>query len=210
MTPDDQTGKAEFFRQRNFFEKLCDARTLLNRKNYASDSPLLENAAVSDFAKIKDILDDLQDNGIVADWIIGGGTAVMFYSEVIPTIDVDVFARYSAPSILAPLQDVYAYLTGKYDATAVGGMLRIGGLYLQFLPADSGNPVDAAAVRHPHIVKGGLRLFELEYLICSMLHVGARKYLPRLALIKTENRYDGKKLAGLLRQFGLELAWQRI
>ncbi len=200
-------AKEEFFRQRTLAEKLCDARTLLNRRRQFRNEPLLATVGEPDLERVKVILDDLEEGGFISDWIIGGGTAVMYYSEVIPTIDIDVFARYGLTSPLAPLTRVYEHLIASYNAKAEGEMIRVGGIYLQFLPADSGNPVDAEAVKHPNIVSGGLRLFGLEYLICSMLQIGSRKYLPRLALIKTENRFDREKLDGLLKKFGLENKW---
>jgi len=210
LTNYNTTNKSEFFSKRNFFEKLCDARTLLNRRNYLQDKPLIENVSVSDFSKIKDIMDDLQDNGFIEDWIIGGGTAVMYYADAIPSIDVDIFAHYTSTSFLAPLSEVYEYLIDKYKAKIDSDMIKIGGLYLQFLPADSSNPVDTEATKHPNIVKGGLRLFEFEYLICSMLYVGSKKYIPRLSLIKMECRHDEKKLNKLLKKFGLEKEWEDV
>lgn len=203
-------NKADFIEQRTFFEKLCDARTLLNRKNYLQDKPLLEETTVHDFSKIKVIMDDLQDNGFIEDWTIGGGTAVMYYANAIPSIDVDIFAHYTSTSFLAPLSEVYEYLIDKYKAKVEKEMIKIGSLYLQFLPADSNNPVDTEATKHPNIIKGGLRLFEFEYLICSMLYVGSKKYIPRLSLIKSEELYDEKKLIRLLKKFGLEKEWEDV
>lgn len=203
-------SKSDFFKRRSLAEKLCDARTLLNRKRYFRSEPLLENVLESDFERVREILNDLQDKGLISEWIIGGGTAVMYYSDVVPTIDIDVFARYAAPSFLAPLSEVYEYLIGTYHAKIEAELIRIGSLYLQFLPADSTNPVDAEATRYPCMIRDGVRLFELEYLVCSMLYVGSKKYLPRLALIKSESRYDAAKLAGLMKKFGLEEKWESI
>jgi len=203
-------SKEEFFKQRSLAEKLCDARTILNRKRFLRNESVLENVVESDLLRFKAIMDDLEESSLVSDWIIGGGTAVMYYSEVVPTIDIDVFARYAAKSFLAPLSEVYAHLVEKHNTRFEAEMVRIGSLYLQFLPADSGNPADAEAVRHPKIIQDGLRLFELEYLICSMLHVGSRKYLSRLTLIKSESRYDEAKLIGLLKTFGLEQKWESL
>lgn len=203
-------SKKRFFNQRSLGKKLCDARILLNRKRFFRNEPLLEKVIESDFIMVPEILNDLEENGLLSGWIVGGETAVMYYSDVVPTVDIDVFARYAAPSFLAPLSKVYEYLFAKYHAKIEAEMIRIGGIYLQFLPVDSNNPVDAEAARHPNSIPSGLRLFQLEYLICSMLYVGSKKYLPRLAFIKAENMYDAVKLSGLLLKFGLGERWEKI
>ena len=204
------TRKEEFFRNRSLSEKLCDARTLLNRRQDFRGLQLYEKLDASDFEDMKVILDDLRDQGLISEWVIGGGTAVMYYTDAIPSVDVDVFAYYPHTSALAPLSRVYECLITAYGAKIKEEMINVGGIYFQFLPSDSKNPVDAEAARHPNTVKGGLKIFGFEYLICSMLYVGSRKYISRLMTIKAEQSYDDKKLSELLKKFRLEKQWEAI
>lgn len=202
--------KKKFLEGRTFFEKLCDSRTLLNRKRWLNDQPLLESVDEKDLDKVKKILDDLQDKNIIGDWVIGGGTALIYYTDAIPTIDIDVFSYYTSASIFAPLGDLYEYMKDKYSAEVDGEAIKVNGLYLQFLPADSTNPVDEEAVKHPLIIKNGLKIFKLEYLICSMLYLKSQKYMRRLPIVKDEQKYDEQALRKLLKKFNLEKEWEKI
>jgi|GEM_PF-2246990 len=203
-------SKKRFLESRTFFERLSDSRQLLNRKLWYQDKPLLENVSEGDFDKIKKVLDDLQSQGIIKDWIIGGGTALMYYTDAVPTIDIDIFSYYTSASFMRPFGDLYEYLSTKYGAVPQDEMIKVGNLYLQFLPTDSTNPVDEEAVKHPNIIKHGLRIFQLEYLICSMLYLGLPKYVKRLETIKAENKYDFETLKELLKKFRLEKKWDKI
>lgn len=203
-------SKKSFLESRSFFEKLCDARTLLNRRLWMQQKPLLESVSESDFSNIKKILDDLQKQKIIGDWIIGGGTALTYYTSAIPTIDIDVFSYYTSATIFRPFGDLYDYLIEKYDAKPKGEMIEVKGLYLQFLPADSTNPVDEEAVKHPVVIHGGLKIFSLEYLICSMIYLGSPKYKERISRLKKEKKYDETTLVSLLKKFGIEKEWSKI
>jgi hypothetical protein len=202
--------KAQFFKERAFYTKLCDARTLVNRHRYFHNETLLEKVEPEDFEKVKEILDDLQGQGIIGDWIIGGGAAVTYYTLAIPSIDIDIFSTYQASSMFEPYGKLYSYLAKKYGARVEAEMIVIDGLYLQFLPSDSSSPVDVEAQQHPLITEDGLRLFELEYLICSMLYLGTPKYKIRLQHLKAEAQYDEEKLRRLLLKFGLDTKWRVI
>lgn len=204
------TRKDQFFRERPFFEKLCDGRELLNRQRYFRDLPVYESVDPEDFAKAGKVLEELQENGIIGNWIIGGGTALTYYTTSIPTIDVDVFAYYTAGSMFEPFGQLYPYLIENYGAKVDHEMIKVGKVYFQFLPLDTDNPVDAEAVKHPNVVKGGIRIFKLEYIICSMLYLKAPKYDPRLVLLKSEKQYDEKELRKLLKKFDLEEEWDDV
>lgn len=206
----DLRDKNFFFRSRKYHEKLADARRILNRRQYAQKKTLFEKVEPEDFEQVKIILDDLQSKGIIGEWAIGGGAAVTYYTLAIPSIDIDVFSTYAGSSLLMPFGDLYPYLIKTYGAVAEGDMLRIKGLYLQFLPAESSNPVDAEAVKDPRILEDGMRIFKLEYLICSMLYLRSPKYQARLLHLKVEHQYDEQELRKLLQKFGLEERWDRI
>ena len=42
-------AKDEFFTTRSFIEKLTDARTLVNRKRFSEDEPMLDEVCAQDF-----------------------------------------------------------------------------------------------------------------------------------------------------------------
>ena len=57
------------------------------------------------------ILNRMQDEGLVAQYAVGGATAVLFYAEPSRTYDLDMFVTLEAfgNDVLAPLSRVYEW-----------------------------------------------------------------------------------------------------
>jgi hypothetical protein len=100
------------------------------------------------FADILRLLERLKDEGIVADYAIGGAMAANFWDEAVATQDLDVVVVFPAPvSPLDPLRPIFDRLpVTTYPRR--GGHIEIAGVPVQFLPAWS--PLAARAVREAH------------------------------------------------------------
>ncbi|HPH03785.1 MAG TPA: hypothetical protein PK297_12600, partial [Spirochaetota bacterium] len=90
MTNEHHDKKYDFFKSRSFAEKMCDSRVLVNRKLLFEKQPLLDQVEQTDCARLVTILADLEQRGLLADWAIGGATALSNYTIAIPTVGIDI------------------------------------------------------------------------------------------------------------------------
>ncbi|HCU25274.1 MAG TPA: hypothetical protein DF383_09665, partial [Deltaproteobacteria bacterium] len=84
------------------------------------------------------IINDMETEGLVSHYAIGGAVGATFYLEPVATLDVDIFVAFDRVSdqALISLQPIITYLTAK------GGILKneyieIAGWPVQFLPPTS-------------------------------------------------------------------------
>jgi hypothetical protein len=102
------------------------------------------------FADVLRLLDQLQDEGVVADYAIGGAMAANFWDEAVATQDLDVAVVFGTPpSPLDPLRAIFDRLPEpRYPRH--GEHIEIAGVPVQFLPAWS--PLVERAIREAHDV----------------------------------------------------------
>ena len=91
------------------------------------------------------VLNRMRDEGVVAQYAVGGATAVLFYAEPTRTYDLDVFVTLEAAGqdVLAPLSRVYEWARGQGFGLQAEHLL-IAGVPVQLLPAY--NPLVEAAL----------------------------------------------------------------
>jgi hypothetical protein len=67
-------------------------------------------------------LNEMQSEGIIGDYAIGGGMAALFYAEVTATYDIDVFAFIPSQSgSLIRLSEIYEWRMERGDGAGVSG-----------------------------------------------------------------------------------------
>src|SRR5712691_6131023 len=83
-------------------------------------------------------LHEMESEGVIGDYAIGGATAALFYAEVTRTYDIDVFAFIPAQrGAIVDLTNLYAWARGRgFEAHAEH--LLIHGVRVQFLSANEG------------------------------------------------------------------------
>lgn len=161
--------------------------------------------------KIIKVLDDLKDKKLIKDYVIGGATALLFYSTPMLTEDIDVFITIEKQGLLIDLSDIYTYLKKTYNAKVENEYILIFGNPIQFLMSDDKITTDAIKNANEIKLKGvKFKVFSFEYLISIMLYLNKPKYRERLLTIKTENKYDAKKLNTLLNKYNLLDRWDKI
>jgi len=161
--------------------------------------------------EIIDMLNDLEKNNIIEDYVIGEATALLYYSTPHLTDDIDVFIKKKQKGILFSFTDLYEFLKNKYKAKEEGEFLIIKGNPIQFLV--SGDKLTQEAFNHPNNVQirgKKFKIFSLEYLIAIMLFLGKSKYRERLRIIKDENRYNVNILNNILHNYSLLEKWIKI
>ena len=101
------------------------------------------------FADVLRVLGRLRDEGVVADYAIGGAMAANFWDEAVATQDLDVIVVLdpSPSSSLDPLRPIFDRLP-EASYPRRGEHVEIAGVPVQFFPAWSA--LVASAVRHAH------------------------------------------------------------
>ncbi|MBI5472617.1 MAG: hypothetical protein HY961_09770 [Ignavibacteriae bacterium] len=159
------------------------------------------------------ILDEMLRDKVIDDYVIGGATALVYYSEPTFTEDIDVFIlleqRRSSP--LIDLSGVYKYLTSKRNARVEGQYVFLADFPVQFLvPYDElSRDAFANAVR-VHFKGMSVKIFELEYLMAIMIQLGKEKYRERLRRVLVEKKYDDDRLAAILEKYKLLPKWKSL
>jgi hypothetical protein len=90
-------------------------------------------------------INQMQADGVIERYAIGGAVGATFYLEPVATLDMDVFVAFQpkAGSLLASPQPIFDYLKAR-GGTREGEYIVVAGWPVQFLPA--ANPLAAEAL----------------------------------------------------------------
>jgi hypothetical protein len=162
---------------------------------------------MASFADALRVLNDMKQARVVEDYAVAGAMAMVFWTEPVPTFDLDVLvflAEDAGPIVsLAPIYDWTA--ARGYSTQAEHVILE--GVPVQFLPAHD-ELADEAIERAATLQYEGVpvRVVRPEYLVALYLEPGARtmKRRERAAALRESPAVDPAVLEGLLERFGLE------
>lgn len=158
-----------------------------------------------------EMLNQMQADGLIAHYAIGGAVGATFYLEPAATLDVDVFVLLAnASGGLISLTPIYEYLKAR------GGVedrehIVLGDWPVQFLVPANNLERDAVAGSIPVDVDGVRTWVMLpEYLVAIALSTGRSKdYLRILQFIK-EKAVDDVMLRAILGKHGLLSKWEQF
>jgi hypothetical protein len=157
-------------------------------------------------------INQMQADGVIERYAIGGAVGATFYLEPIATLDVDVFITFrpEAGRLLASPQTIFDYLKargGKID----GEYIVVAGWPVQFLPAASPLAEGALAQAVEKDVAGTTaRVFTAEHLAALALQTGRAKDKARLLQFVETGALDPVRLQAIIARHGLQEAWQRF
>ena len=193
------------------YEKKFKALTRLQEKAKFFDKIKYSLSESFGMDKIISILEDLKENGLVIDYVIGGATALLYYSTPHLTEDIDVFISINNSSKLISLSPIYEFLKDNYDAKPEREYLLIKGNPIQFLmPGDKLTKEAFDNAKKIKIKGKEFKIFSLEYLIAIMLYLNKPKYRERLRIVKEENQYNIEELTKVLKKYNLLKKWNKI
>jgi len=162
--------------------------------------------------KTLQILNSLEDAGIVRRYAIGGAMAATFYAEPVLTFDLDIFvllpqAQVTGGSLsLAPLYEDLRR-RGYFEE---GECVIIEGVPVQFLPAYNRLLEEALAeareTRYEHTLT---RVLRAEHLVAIALQTGREKDRQRVRILTEQAPMDFEYLSGVLARHDLELKWKQ-
>jgi hypothetical protein len=154
------------------------------------------------------VLNELESNGIIEDYAIGGAMAVLFYAEPTRTYDLDVFVLLPrSEGTIVVLTPIYAWLESRgFEPRAEHVIVH--GVPVQLIPAY--NDLVEAAVTEARVLDYedvAVRVTPPEHLIAIAFQTGGGKRRERaFQLLETAN-IDRDILDGLLSRFEIQAPW---
>ena len=156
-------------------------------------------------------LNQMQTDGVVERYAIGGAVGATFYIEPSATQDVDVFVVFKEPSTLfVSLAPIYQYFTQR-GAIVQDEHLLIADWPVQFLPATTPLVDDALAHAVQMTVDGQpVAVLSQEHLAAIALETGRMKDKIRLTQFLASETFDRSRFDVLMERFGLTDKWARF
>lgn len=162
---------------------------------------------MNNFAEAITAMERLKNDGVVQEYAVGGAMALVFWSEPIPTFDLDVFVLLPSESALVSLAPIYEWARRNGYREEAEHFI-IAGLPVQVIPAHNKLAEEAVASAASLNFEGQpVRVIRPEYLIALYLEPSARtaKRLARVAALLEEQAVDRQLLETLLRRYNLNL-----
>ena len=157
-------------------------------------------------------INQMQADGVIDAYAIGGAVGATFYLEPVATVDIDVFAAFkpAAGSKLVTLQPIFDYLKAR-GFGAEGEYMVIAGWPVQFLPPPSKLVEEALREAVVHDVSGmAARVFTAEHLAAIALDTGRARDKSRLLQFVEARALDSDRFEEILSRHGLRAKWQQF
>ena len=158
------------------------------------------------------VINQMQADGVIERYAIGGAVGATFYLEPVATLDVDVFVafRSESGSLLANPQPLFDYLKAR-GGKMEGEYIVIAGWPVQFLPAAGPLVEEALDQAVERDVAGtSARVFTAEHLAAIALQTGRAKDKARLLQFVETGALDSERFQAIIVRHGLQQAWQRF
>jgi len=157
-------------------------------------------------------INQMQADGVIERYAVGGAVGATFYLEPVATLDVDVFVTFKpeAGSVNISPQGIYDYLTAR-GGTVQGEYIVISGWPVQFLPPANPLVEEALAQAVDKDVAGtSVRVFTAEHLAAVALQTGHATDKARLLQFIEAGVLDPARFQTVLTRHGLAAAWKRF
>lgn len=152
-----------------------------------------------------DLINQMQGDGVIGKYAIGGAVGATFYLEPAATLDVDIFV--TLPTVpegqLLSLAPIYEYLKARGCAVE-GEHIVIGGWPVQFLPVSDGLEHEAVTEAVSTELEGVRTwVMSAEHLAAIALRTGRAKDHIRVVQFLEHGAADRRKLQIILERHGL-------
>jgi hypothetical protein len=157
-------------------------------------------------------INQMQADGVIPSYAIGGAVGATFYLEPVATMDVDVFISFQteAGSLLANPQSMFDYLKAR-GGVMEGEYIVVAGWPVQFLPAATPLAMEALEEAVEKDVTGvAARVFTAEHLAAIALQTGRGKDKARLLQFVEAGALDTARFQGIVARHKLAAAWRQF
>ena len=155
------------------------------------------------------VLNDLEREGVLTRYAIGGAMGATFYCEPVLTFDLDVFVLLPAtPSGLLTLSPLY-YALRKRGFVEEGESVNVEGVPVQFLPVYNTllrESLDQA--REVLYESTSTRVLRAEHLAAIAVATGRQKDRDRVRLLLEQANLDREYLTDVLVRHNLQDKWK--
>ncbi len=157
-------------------------------------------------------VNQMEVDGVIERYAIGGAVGATFYLEPVATLDVDIFITFKAQAgrLLVSPQPIFDYLKAR-GGTMQGEYIVVTGWPVQFLPPNS--PLVEEALREAvtcDVASIPARVFTAEHLAAINLQTGRAKDKARLLQFIEAGVLDDARFQAILTRHGLRELWQRF
>jgi hypothetical protein len=162
--------------------------------------------------KIFAVINQMETDGVIGRYAIGGAVGAIFWLEPITTKDVDVFVTLPmAPgSSLLTLGPIYEYLQA-HGFAAEGQFIIIEGWAVEFVPPGTPLVEEALVQAVERDVNGVLtRVFTAEHLAAICLEVGRPKDHDRVIRFVEAGVLDAERFEPILQRHHLMDRWHKF
>lgn len=170
---------------------------------------LVENVAGDTVRETLELINQMQADGVIGKYAIGGAVGATFYLDPAATLDVVIFVAIpSTPgSVLLSLSPIYDYLS-KQGCQMEHEHVVIGDWPVQFLPPS--NSLEEEAI--DNAIETELQgvptwVMRAEHLVAIALNTGRAKDHARILQFLEQNAVDPVKLSTVLEGHGLVAKW---
>ncbi len=175
------------------------------RKNWASIERVNIKSTIT-------AINQMQADGVIERYAIGGAVGATFYLEPVATLDVDIFITFrpEVGKLIASPQPIFDYLKA-HGGKMEGEYIVVAGWPVQFLPAASPLIEEALAQAVDKDVAGTTtRVFTAEHLAVIALQTGRAKDKARLLQFIETGALDPERFQAIISRHRLLEAWQRF
>lgn len=162
--------------------------------------------------KVLQVINRMQDDGIIERFAIGGGIAAIRYLEPYLTDDIDVFISpvVIGANGLVSFGRIYSYLE-ELGYNVEREYIRIEGWLVQFVPASESVQEEAVAQADRVVFAGEYtKVFSSEHLAAELLRSGRLKDHVRVVALLESKQMDMEIFHDIIRRHGLGQKWQEF
>jgi hypothetical protein len=178
--------------------------SLTTRRGVDRPSGRCQYLGMASLADTLRVLNELETDGVIERYAVGGAMAMVFWAEPTLTFDLDVFVLLpEAPTLMVSLEPLYAALNSR-GFEAVAEHVWIHGMPVQFIVSPnalSDEAIETAALRDIEGV--AFRVIRPEYLCALWLQAGGAKRRERVEVLRQSGVLDEEALRRLLSTHGI-------
>jgi len=159
-----------------------------------------------------EIINEMQRDGVIGKYAIGGAVGATFYLEPAATLDVDIFVMLPATrsSSLLSLTPIYDYLRAR-GSKVDGPHIVVGSWPVQFLAPSNELENEAVAQALAADVEDiSTWVMTAEHLVAIALRTGRAKDHARILQFLEQDALDRDKLEAILDRHSLTLKWKEF
>lgn len=157
-------------------------------------------------------INQMQVDGVIGKYAIGGAVGATFYLEPAATVDLDIFVTLptSSGGLLLSLAPIYEYLKSR-GGKVVDEYIEIGGWPVQFLPPSNDLETEAVAEAVATAVEGiATFVMTAEHLVAIALRTGRAKDHNRILQFIEQEAVNRERLRSILERNGLIAKWKEF